>query len=330
MEAYCPPFHITQAMLQLTASISEKVGAMHVLLRTESRPHLRRSSQIQSIHASLKIESGSLTAGQVRDVIAGIPVRGAPDAILEVQNAYTAYEKMTELDPYSLEDLKTAHGLMTAGLIRESGRFRSGEEGVFHEGKCIFVAPPARLVPDLMEQLFSWMNRERENLHPLILSSVFHYEFVFIHPFSDGNGRMARLWHTALLTRWKPVFQYVPLESQIEKFQQDYYDAISCCHTAGNSDRFIEFMLEQTDQILETILQQSGRMEPEISDQVRRLLSVMEYGVSYSTSGLMEKLQLKSRDTFRKHYLQPALSLQLVEMTLPDRPTSRNQRYIRK
>lgn len=124
---------------------------------------------------------------------------------------------------------------MTKYLVEESGKFRLGEEGVFNGEQCIFMAPPARFVPKLMEDLFDWMRSVKNDVHPLILSSVFHYEFVFIHPFSDGNGRMARLWHTAILAKWKRIFEYIPIESQIEKFQSEYYEAIAKCHVAGES-----------------------------------------------------------------------------------------------
>ena len=148
------------------------------------------------------------------------------------------------------------HGIMTKYIVEESGDFRSGEEGVFNGEECIFMAPPARFVPQLMNELFGWMKKEKDQMHPLILSSVFHYEFVFIHPFTDGNGRMARLWHTAILAKWNPIFEYIPIESQIEKFQDDYYDAIAKCHVEGESTVFIEFMLTQIDNILEELLNQ--------------------------------------------------------------------------
>ena len=191
------------------------------------------------------------------------------------------------------------------------------------------MAPPARLVPQLMENLFGWMNEARESVHPLILSAVFHYEFVFIHPFTDGNGRMARLWHTAILAQWKPIFAYIPLENQIEKFQEDYYRAIAECHKAGNSDLFIEFMLEQTNSLLDEISVTADEEET-VSEYVKKLLSVMEYGVPYTASAIMGRLNLKSKETFRKHYINPAIALGMVEMTVPDKPTSRNQRYVRK
>lgn len=277
MENYRPPFHITNKMLQLVSSISEKVGRLSILTHSDAMPHLRRNMRIRSIHSSLKIEANSLSLTQVRDVIGGKTVLGEQKEIQEVKNAYAAYEQLGAINPYDLNDLKRLHGVMTKYTVEESGDFRRGEEGVFNGDTCIFMAPPARLVPGLMRDLFGWMKRECETVHPLILSAVFHYEFVFIHPFADGNGRMARLWHTALLAKWKPVVAYIPIESQIEKFQQDYYQAIASCHTAGDSDAFIEFMLEQIDGIL---------------DEVSELLH-------------------------------------LVEMTEPDKPTSRNQRYYR-
>ena len=189
--------------------------------------------------------------GQVRDVINGKTVLGEQKEIQEVKNAYAAYERFSEIDPYSIEDLKKFHGILTKYVVDESGVFRHGEEGVFNGDQCIFMAPPARLVPELMEELFYWMKEAQNHVHPLILSCVFHYEFVFIHPFSDGNGRMARLWHTAILAGWKPVFEYIPIESQIEKFQDEYYDAIARCHVDGASTIFIEFMLAQIDSILD-------------------------------------------------------------------------------
>ena len=172
--------------------------------------------------------------------------------------------------------------------MEESGEFRRGEEGVFNGEQCIFMAPPARFVPQLMNQLFNWMKEAPGNVHPLILSSVFHYEFVFIHPFSDGNGRMARLWHTAILSKWKTVFEYIPIESQIEKFQDEYYDAIAKCHIDGTSTIFIEFMLSQIDKILDDISAQ-------ISEDQE----------------------------------QPAIDINLIRMTIPDKPNSRNQRYVK-
>ena len=191
------------------------------------------------------------------------------------------------------------------------------------------MKPPARFVPQLMDDLFKWMKEAKDIVHPLILSSVFHYEFVFIHPFSDGNGRMARLWHTAILSKWKPIFEYIPIESQIEKFQDEYYDVIAKCHVDGASTVFIEFMLSQIDKILDEISSQISEENEYLSETVKGLLEVMEYDVPYTSKTLMEKLGLKSREGFRKNYLRPAMELNLIRRTIPDKPNSRNQRYIK-
>ncbi len=327
MGEYKPPFTITNEILSYVSSVSEKIGRITAVSNLAEKPHLRKNNRIKSIHSSLKIEANSLTFGQVRDVINGKTVLGEQKEIQEVKNAYAAYERFSEIDPYNIQHLKQFHGIMTKYLVEESGDFRSGEEGVFNGDQCIFMAPPARLVPQLMDELFSWMNAARSEVHPLILSSVFHYELVFIHPFSDGNGRMARLWHTAILAKWKPVFEYIPIESQIEKFQDEYYEAIAKCHAAGESTIFIEFLLSQTDKILDEVSVQISEENEGLSEAVKRLLEVMEYDIPYTSKALMEKLQLKSREGFRRNYLCPAIKLRLIRMTIPDKPNSRNQRY---
>lgn len=329
MENYKPPFTITNEILTLVSSISEKLGKITATSNLEAKPHLRKNNQIKSIHGSLKIEANSLSLGQVRDVINGKTILGEQKEILEVKNAYACYEKLSEINPYDMNDLKFYHGIMTKYLETEAGEFRIGDEGVFHNDKCIFVAPPGRLVQDLMKMLFQWMNSAQNSIHPLILSSIFHYEFVFIHPFTNGNGRMARLWHTAILSKWKPIFKYIPIESQIEKFQEEYYDAIAKCHAAGESTIFITFMLSQIDRILDTISLQIKDDNNSLSESVKRLLAVMDYDIPYTSNDLMEKLELKAREGFRRNYLRPAIELNLIRMSIPDKPNSKNQRYIK-
>lgn len=329
MSAYQPPFTVTNKILSLVSSVSEKIGHIDAISRADSRPHLRRNNQIRSIHSSLKIEANSLSLGQVRDIIDGKIVPGEQKEIQEVKNAYAAYERLPEIDPYSIAQLKEFHGIMTKYLIAESGQFRSGEEGVFHGDRCIFMAPPAHLVPQLAEDLFSWMKRNQNEVHPLILGSIFHYEFVFIHPFADGNGRMARLWHTAILTKWKPAFAYIPIESQIEKFQNEYYAAIAKCHTAGESTAFIEFILSQIDQILDEVSTRVAEQADYLPETVQNLLAVMEYDTPYTGNALMEKLGLRAKEGFRRNYLRPAIEMNVIRMTVPDKPSSRNQRYIK-
>ena len=316
-------------MLELVSDISEKVGKISSHKELESKPHLRRNNRIRSIHSSLKIEANSLSLSEVRDVINGHLVLGDQKEIQEVKNAYAAYEKISEINPSSISDLKRIHGIMTNRTVHESGVFRKGEEGVFFGEKCIFVAPPANMVSELMKDLLSWVKKNEGIVHPLIMSAVFHYEFVFIHPFADGNGRMARLWHTVILYRWRSVFEFIPLESRIERFQSEYYDAIAKCHVNGNSDVFIEFMLEMIDQVLDEVISQVNKANANTSEYVNRMLEVMEYDVPYTSNTIMELLGLKSKETLRKNYLNPAMELGLVRMTLPDKPNSKNQRYIK-
>ena len=324
-----PPYTISNRMLELVSSISEKVGRITSHKDLEVKPHLRRNNRIRSIHSSLKIEANSLSLDEVRDVINGHIVLGDKKEIQEVKNAYAAYDEISKINPGSIEELKRIHGIMTYLTVKESGDFRKGEEGVFSGEQCIFVAPPPNMVPELMNKLFAWMKGYEGKVHPLIMAAVFHYEFVFIHPFVDGNGRMARLWNTVILYRWRNIFEYVPLESQIEKYQQEYYDAIAKCHVNGNSDYFIEFMLEMIDGIMDEVINQISKSNANISEYVKRMLTVMEYDVPYTANSVMEQLGLKSRDNLRKNYINPAIELGLVKMTIPDKPNSKNQRYIK-
>ena len=329
MDSYIPPYTISGKMLEQVASISEKVGRITSRKELESKPHLRRNNRIRSIHSSLKIEASSLSLDEVRDVINGHLIIGDQKEVQEVKNAYAAYEKISEIDPSSISDLKRIHGIMTHLTVKDSGKFRKGDEGVFSGGKCIFVAPPPHMVNGLMKSLLSWVKKSEGKVHPLIMAAVFHYEFVFIHPFSDGNGRMARLWHTVILYRWRSVFEYIPLESQIERFQEQYYDAIAKCNANGNSDIFIEFMLDMIDMVLNDVILQVNKANAETSEYVKRMLDVMEYDVPYTSKDIMARLGLKSKDTLRKNYLNPAMELGLVKMTIPDKPNSRNQRYVK-
>ena len=330
MEDYRPPFSVTNRMLALVAEIAEKAGRASGVRAFDAKPRLRRNNRIRSIHSSLAIEANSLSLDEVRGVIDGRLVIGPEQEIQEVKNAYRAYDLLGEFDPYSLDDLKRLHGVMTHLTVEESGRFRSRNEGVFDGDRCIFMAPPPQRVPELMRALFGWMKAARGEVHALILSSVFHYEFVFIHPFADGNGRIARLWQTALLSAWNPLFSYLPLESRVHEFQEDYYAAIAACHAAGNSDAFIEFMLDKINRALDGALKQLEESDAYLPLPVQRLLGAMEYDVPHTARQLMDRLGLKSRDNFRKLYLAPALESGLIAMGVPDKPTSRNQTYIRR
>ena len=328
MDNYIPPFDITNIMLDRISSIMKKVGKLDNYKDLNKMPVLRRNNRIRSIHSSLAIEANSLSFDQVKDIIDGKKVIGPQDEIQEVKNAYEAYKLIKMVNQYSIKDLKKIHGVMTYLTVDESGEYRKGNEGVFDEkGNCIHVCPPPEQVDELMKQLFKWMENNNGIVHPLILSSVFHYEFVFIHPFKDGNGRTARLWQNVILSNWEEIFEYVPIESQIKKYQEEYYSSIANCDHNGNSTEFIEFMLKMIDETLEDLMESTSVQASHISSYVNKLLDVMETGVAMTTLELMEKLNMKSRISFRENYLNPALENGLIKMTNPDKPTSKNQMY---
>lgn len=328
MNNYVPPFTITNIMLDRISSIMKKIGKMDNYKELNKMPVLRRNNRIKSIHSSLAIEANSLSFDQVKDIINGKVVVGPKKEIQEVQNAYNAYLKMKEVNPYSIIDLKKIHGVLTYLTVENSGNFRKGGEGVFDEdGNCIFVCPPPEQVDLLMNQLFDWMKNNKDKIHPLILSSIFHYEFLFIHPFRDGNGRTARLWQNVILSHWETLFEYVPIESEIKKCQEDYYNIIQNCNSKGESTEFIEFMLKMIDEVLDTLIEGVNIQINHISIYVKKLLDVMDFEVRYTTTELMELLNMKSRNSFRENYLAPAIENGVVKMTFPNNPTSKNQTY---
>lgn len=327
MDRYIPPYDVTDEMLELTSEIAENLGKLSNVDDLERLPRLRRVNRIKSIQSSLAIENNMLSLIQVTDVIDGKRVLGPQEDIFAVKNAFNAYKMLPDLDPFSLSDLKKAHGVMMQGLVEGAGKFRSNSVGVFDEsGKVIHVAPPCDMVNGLMEQLFEWLKTSKA--HMLIRSSIFHYEFEFIHPFADGNGRTGRLWQTALLADWKPVFEWIPVESIIKDHQAEYYHAIGLSTSEGKSNSFILFMLGIIKKAVEELIRDTRSHQSHISSQVKALMSVIET-YPMSATELMEKLGLKSRAAFRKNYLQPCLAAGLIAMTDPENKTSRNQRYFR-
>lgn len=326
-DKYIPPYEITDEMLELVSEIMENLGKLSGVNELEKLPRLRRVSRIKSIHSSLAIENNTLSIEQVTDVINGKRVLAPQKDIKEVHNAFNAYEKLSEINPYSIDDLLKIHGIMMNGLVKEAGMLRSGQVGVYNQdGKVVHLAPPADFVPQQLGQLFDWVKNSNSNM--LIKSSVFHYEFEFIHPFNDGNGRTGRLWQTALLASWKPIFAWIPIESIIKDNQEDYYNAITLSTSQGKSNIFIEFMLDVINKAIKDIITDTRNHYNHINNQITELMKVIE-SYPQSATELMEKLNLKSRLGFRKNYLQPALDAGLIGMTEPDKPTSKNQRYFK-
>lgn len=330
MSEYKPPFHTTDRITNLVAAISEQIGRIKVLSHGNLNPHLRKKNRIRTIHSSLAIEQNSLSLEQVTAIVDGKRVLGNPNEIREVRNAYDTYNMMLSLDPYAVKDLLKAHRMMMEGLIPENGRFRSGGVGVFAGDAVVHMAPPARLVPGEIQDLFEWY--KTSEMHPLIRSSIFHYEFEFIHPFADGNGRMGRMWHSLLLGKWNEIFYWLPIEELIRSRQQEYYNALGASNRESDSSAFVELMLEI---ILDTLRETTvvGNAEESTkaaaNSYIQKLLHVLG-DEELSAAEIMRRLGLSHRPTFRKNYLNPALEQGFINMTIPDKPNSRNQKYRRK
>lgn len=310
MSNYKPPFHMTDKMTSLIAEISEQVGRITVLQEEAISPHLRRENRIRTIHSSLAIEHNSLSLEQVTAILDGKRVLGNPNEIKEVLNAYEAYELLLRLNPASVDDLLKAHKLMMNGLMPENGRFRSGGVGVFDGEVLIHMASPAEFVPEHIHNLFAWY--QQSELHPLIKSAIFHYEFEFIHPFADGNGRIGRMWHSLLLGKWKELFFWLPVEELIQSRQKEYYDALGAADAQADSAGFVELILEIIKDSL-TEVTVVGHNNDQDSDQVadqdktpaERLLFALGND-TLPAADLMVRLGLSHKPTFRKNYLNPA------------------------
>ena len=261
-----PPFEITNQIISDVAEIAELMGKFSVTNQLSTNPTLRRSNRIRTIYGSLAIEQNTLSLEQVTAVLDGKQVLAPPKDIAEVKNAYEIYERLDQLDPYSVDDLLTAHGILTRGLVEESGQFRSRPVGVVDsQGNILHFGTLPQYVPDLVMELLDWVKTSQ--VHMLIRSCVFHYELELIHPFADGNGRVGRLWHTLLLSRWNPVFAWLPVESIIHDRQPEYYAAINTSNEAGESTVFIEFMLSAIKASITEAMEVSDGMMDEMSDE---------------------------------------------------------------
>ena len=319
---YQPPFTLSPSIIRQISEISEQLGRLSVL--DDNNLRLRRINRIRTIQGSLAIEGNTLSVDAITELLDGKPVIAPPREIQEARNAIKAYDQFEQWQPENGEHLLAAHQLLMAGLINDAGHYRSGNVGVMKGKSVVHMAPPSHRVRPLMADLLEWIKTTEQ--HPLIVSSVFHYEFEFIHPFADGNGRMGRLWQTLILSQWNPLLAQLPVESMVHKNQSDYYQAIR--HSTQNTDSapFIEFMLSA---ILNTIKTNASPQDtPQDTPQVKRLLDVLHNSLqALSRDELQSQLKLKDRKSFRERYLKPALDNGLIEMTIPDKPNSRLQKY---
>lgn len=302
MEINYPPYKITNKMLNYVSDIMKKLEKQTNFESLNRYPELRRKSRIKSIHSSLAIENNQLSLFQVEDVINGKPVIGEQKDIQEVKNAYEAYEQIDKVNPYSVDDLKKIHGILTFLIEKDAGKFRNHGEAVYDGDIQIFMAPPYKMVPTLIDNLFNWMNEVKNTINPLILSSIFHYEFVFIHPFHDGNGRTARIWQTAILSHWEKAFTYLPIESMIRKNQEEYYKAIQNCNNAGESTEFIEFMLKIIDDTIDELMnskEMRDKAQLLLSDNEMKIIECIKRNVLIGAKEIIEETNIADRTVRR-------------------------------
>lgn len=327
MENNYPPYTITDKMLNYVSEIMKKVGEANYFESLNRYPELRRKTRIKSIHSSLAIENNQLSLFQVEDVINGKPVIGEQKDIQEVKNAYEAYEQIDKINPYSVEDLKKIHKTLTFLIEKDAGKFRNHGECVRDGERIIFVAPPENMVNPLMNQLFDWMRKSKETVNPLILSCIFHYEFVFIHPFHDENGRTARLWQTAILSHWEKAFTYLPIESMIKKNQEEYYTAIQNCNNVGKSNEFIEFMLKIISETIDEMMNSKEMKDKSyllLSESESKVLECIKRNVIIGAKDIIE--QTKLSDSTVRRILRKFLINEKIETT-NDNEKSPNKKY---
>lgn len=296
MSRYQPPLTLTPTMLALVAEISEQVGRLSARHESALTPQLRRGNRIRTIQASLAIENNTLSLEQVTAVLEGKRVLGLPREIQEVRNAFAAYEAMPGWSPASCSDLLAAHGLLMHALIDEAGQFRHGGVGIYRGEALVHMAPPPSRVPQLVDDLLDWLSPT--DLHPLIASCVFHYEFEFIHPFADGNGRMGRLWQTLILSQWRPVLAWLPVETVIRERQDAYYATLSAADHQAEATHFVEFMLQALLRALEeAVASEAGGsvQSAEESSEKTPLLTLLRSNPSLTAKQAAESLGLSQR-----------------------------------
>ena len=338
-----PLYTITDEILTLTADIASRADILTIQSGMTLNPLLRRSNQILSVHSSLAIENNSLSLEQVTAIIEGKRVLAPPQEICEVQNAFEAYNILLDFDPYDMENILAAHRIMMKDLVLRPGELRTGAVGVVRGQEIVHIAPPPADVSGMLADLTLWTKKAA--VHPLIKSCVFHFQFEFIHPFPDGNGRMGRMWQTLLLYKWKQIFAWMPIESMIREYQEEYYAALMQSNDSGYMTAFIAYMLRiiwnsikayavggqnsdhATDQGSDYACGHVGaQAENEIPEAVKKTVEAVGNS-SLPAAEIMERLGFKHKPGFRKNYLNPALELGLIERTIPDKPKSPYQKY---
>ena len=330
-----PPYTITEKAADYLAKIVEIVTRLEYGTGFKRDIRLHRKNRMRTIHSSLAIEGNSLTLGEVTAVIEGKVVAGKQTEIKEVKNAYEAYDKIMTFDPYDVKDFLKTHKLMTQGLVEEAGKFRSGDVGVFDGDVAVYIGARPQFVPDRIKDLLDW--GRKSDLHPVLKSAILHYEIETIHPFADGNGRMGWLWQTLLLAKWNEIFAWIPMESVMNQNRPEYYDALYYGQHSGDSSRFMEFtlsalleVLQKTNADLLAAEQVTEQDDAQVTEQVDRAEKIIEFCAEpKSREGIQLFVGIAHREHFRAKILKPLLDSGKLKMTIPDKPNSRNQKYVK-
>lgn len=331
-----PPYTITEKAADYLAKIVETITRLEFGTGFKRDITLHRENRLRTIHSSLAIEGNSLTLSEVTAVIEGRVVAGKQTEIKEVRNAYEAYDRIMNFDPFSVTDFLKAHKLMTQGLVEESGKFRTGDVGVFDGEIAVHIGARPQFVAGLVEELFVWARQSE--LHPVLKSAILHYEIETIHPFADGNGRMGRLWQTLLLAKWQAMFAWIPMESVLYRNRPQYYKAIEDARHANDSGVFIEFTLAALYETIEN--QEKHQVEHQDKHQVEHKarnavnLSDTQLAIvqnladkALSRKEIFAAIAISGDSRAYKRHIEPLVLDGLVEMTIPDKPNSRMQKY---
>lgn len=323
-----PTYIITEKAADYLAKIVETITRLEYGTDFKKDIRLHRENRVKTIYSSLAIEGNALSLDEVTDVVEGKIIRGRQADIKEVKNAYDAYEEIMDFSPYEVKDFLKAHNLMTQGLVEESGRFRKGDVGVFDGDLAVHLGARPQFVPGLVEELFTWA--KSSDLHPVLKSAILHYEIEIIHPFSDGNGRMGRLWQTLILAKWNEIFAWIPMETVLFENRDKYYFAISESKRENNSSFFLEFVLSAIYNTLSEQLKHQDKHQDKHKVHLSDIqLSIINFikNKDLSRKEIFEIIGLKSDSRSFKRHMSPLIEEGLIKMTIADKPNSPLQKY---
>ena len=322
MFKYFSSYFISIQMLNKVANIMEKLGRLSNIEDLSKMPYLQNDNIVKIIQSSLALENIELTLEEVKNIINNDLNSNDENKLKKVKDLFSLYYSGKEFDLYEINELKRANS-----TLGSTENFRRTNEMQMVGKRCFVLAPPPELVENLIKELIEFAKTNDNTVHPLIIASIFHYKIAYINPFENNNMIMARFCQNAILSKWKKIFKYLPVEEKILKYKDEYKKAIDQSNQSGSFNDFIEFMLKVIDESLEDLLEDVINQVTPVTTSISKLLSIMEINVPISANEIMERLSIKSKETLRGTYLKPAMQAGLVVALLPDKPTSKKQMY---